>query len=236
MTFNPAYLLWLTRAISDSYLRFLPRTNSFFGSHFFPWPCTIMQLCLCGFSRYWVLLYAHLEMLEFLFAQKLMCSSLEAKPRKIMRVPSQNGVSQAWHTVEIHHSGREPSIIFHHFLKSPSSSPSILCFADLLSTSSHATLLSSALPLSESLSSISSSGFPSPLTSCCLPVTNFTLSALLIASSVDSDHKPGPMANSASSPTCPVTHLALQGQCYDWLALCQYLVTGWDWKCLLPLS
>ena len=28
----------------------------------------------------------------------------------ISRVPDQNGVSQAWYIVEIHHSGREPSI------------------------------------------------------------------------------------------------------------------------------
>ena len=31
-------------------------------------------------------------------------------PRDITRVPDQNGVSQAWYIVEIHHSGREPSI------------------------------------------------------------------------------------------------------------------------------
>ena len=31
----------------------------------------------------------------------------------IMRVPDQNGVSQAWYIVEIHHSGRKPSIYIH---------------------------------------------------------------------------------------------------------------------------
>ena len=31
------------------------------------------------------------------------------------RVPDQNGVSQAWYKVEIHHSGRKPSKSNHHF-------------------------------------------------------------------------------------------------------------------------
>ena len=37
----------------------------------------------------------------------------------ISRVPSQNGVSQAWHTVKIHHSGREPSISYSSKLQQP---------------------------------------------------------------------------------------------------------------------
>ena len=35
--------------------------------------------------------------------------------RYISRVPNQNGVSQAWYLVEIHHSGRKPSICILHF-------------------------------------------------------------------------------------------------------------------------
>ena len=43
----------------------------------------------------------------------LRCPSLERRiwgSISISRVPNQNGVSQAWYIVEIHHSGREPSI------------------------------------------------------------------------------------------------------------------------------
>ena len=39
---------------------------------------------------------------------------LRAKPVGfISRVPNQNGVSQAWYIVKIHHSGQEPSIFSH---------------------------------------------------------------------------------------------------------------------------
>ena len=41
--------------------------------------------------------------------QKLLCSFL-IHMSSISRVPDQNGVSQAWYIVEIHHSGRKPSI------------------------------------------------------------------------------------------------------------------------------
>ena len=34
---------------------------------------------------------------------------------------------------------------------------------------------------------------------------------------------------------CPARHLALQGQHWDWLARCQYTVTGWDGKFGLQL-
>ena len=33
----------------------------------------------------------------------------------------------------------------------------------------------------------------------------------------------------------PARHLALQGQCWDWLARCQYIVTGWDGEFKLQL-
>ena len=33
----------------------------------------------------------------------------------------------------------------------------------------------------------------------------------------------------------PARRLALQGQCWDWLARCQYTVTGWDGKLDLQL-
>ena len=37
------------------------------------------------------------------------------------------------------------------------------------------------------------------------------------------------------SSRCPARHMALEGQLWDWLARCQYTVTGWDTKLDLQL-
>ena len=42
--------------------------------------------------------------------------------------------------------------------------------------------------------------------------------------------------NNWHSSGYPARHLVLQGQCWDWLARCQYTATGWDGKFGLQLS
>ena len=94
--------------------------------------------------------------------------------------------------------------------------PCILCLTDLLCKSSHATSLSSVLPLSESFFYLFFSfSFPfgqlllaigkfCSMAGCCLLVANFALSTLVIANFMGSEQKPGSVSNCASLPTCRV--------------------------------